>query len=829
MGWRQNQERSDAEGRARQRRHWPRLAWAIVLLLLFGAGAFGSYRAAIAQAEQSDRQRQLVAETERRSFELATSDITSSLTLTLQRYADLVIGAGAYVSDHPDPTNAGLTQWMEITNADERHPELVGLGVAVIVEEAALADYAARAEADPSGPLTEDGTFIVFPPGPRPYYCFVDSAWSSQRATVPALPAGFDLCALEFGTVLLNARDSGTGALTSTDLAGGERLLVVYTPIYAGGAVPATVEERRRSFVAGIGTAIDPNALLASVAQAHPEFGVELTYRDEFIDLTFSAGRVQVGAQSAFADLQAGWEVKVSGSPSRVSAGDNAPTKLLIAGLGASLLLALLVYVLGTSRSRALRVIRDKTDLLRHQALHDPLTGLPNRSLILDRLEHLLVRAARNGGAAVVLFIDLDEFKIVNDTLGHAQGDELLRAVGGRLRSALRDADTVGRLGGDEFVALLDSSEASTAQPLLIAERILDVMRQPFELTTQSEMPIRITASVGVAISNGRAGVDLIRNADFALYQAKSAGKNRYEVFNPESQGALSRRAELEFDLRSALQSDQFELMFQPLYSAETLAVTAVEALLRWRHPKYGLVEPGDFIPMLERTGQIIEVGHWVLHGACRHAARWNVGGRRLGMSVNVSVRQLDDDNMIAETAEALRMNNLDPSLLMFEVTETALMRSPDATAKRLTALKRLGVQIAIDDFGTGYSSLAYLQRFPVDCLKIDRAFVNAMTESSESLALLHTLVQLGKLLGLDTVAEGVETQAQLQGLREEQIDGVQGFLLSRPESAALVDLRLNVENLRESVDHPLVASGNLLHQRRANAQGLDEINRVAI
>lgn len=778
---------------------WPRLIWTLVLVLIFLVGAFVSYKAAAAQSEQNERRQQLVAESERRSFQLATSEITSSLSLALQRYADLVTGAGAFVLDHPDPSNAGLARWMEITNASERHPELRGLGIAVIVQDADLADYAARAEADPSGPLGDEGLFAPLPAGPRPYYCFVDSVWSSADALSPPLPAGLDLCTLELGASLLSARDSGTGALTASDLVVSGSLLIVYSPVYSEGVVPATVAERRRLFVAAIGTALDPNALLAGVTDVRPDFEVELRYRDEFVNLAFVAGRAQAGAQTSVADLQDGWEVQISGPPMRAGADDGAPLVILLVGFGASLMLALLVYVLGTSRARALRVVRDKTDLLRYQALHDPLTGLPNRSLILDRMDQLLVRATRNGGAAVVLFIDLDEFKVVNDTLGHAQGDELLRVVGIRLRSALRDADTIGRLGGDEFVALLDSSDASATQPMLIAERVLDVMRQPFELTTHSHAPVRITASVGVAISDGRTGRDLIRNADFALYQAKSAGKNRYEVFNPESQGALSRRAELEFDLRTALQSNQFELMYQPLYSSDTLDLTGVEALLRWRHPTFGLVEPDAFIPILERTGQIIEVGHWVLHEASRHAALWNVGGRRLGVSVNVSVRQLDDDNMVAETAEAIRANNLDPSVLTLEVTETALMHSPDATAKQLTALKRLGVQIAIDDFGTGYSSLAYLQRFPVDCLKIDRAFVSAMTDSTESLALLHTLVQLGKLLGLDTVAEGVETQAQLQGLRDEQIDVVQGFLLSRPETAAAIDRRLSSTSIMAS------------------------------
>ncbi|CAN5668667.1 hypothetical protein BH10ACT2_BH10ACT2_18450 [soil metagenome] len=780
-----------------------------MLIVLFVAGAFGSFRAAAARATQADGREQLVTESERRSFELATSEITSSLSLALQRYADLSTSTAAFVVDHPNASNGGLEQWMRIINAAQRYPELMGLGIAVIVQNSELADFAAKAAAEPSGPLNADGSFSPIPGGDRPFYCFVNAVWSSTEAVTPPLPAGLDLCALDIGSVLLNARDTGAGALTSTDLGGDQRLLVVYTPVYANGVVPASAVGRQQAFLGAVGTALDPVALLATVADIHPNFAVELRYHDEFVDLNFRVGREQVGAQTSLQQLQPGWEVKVSAAPPRLPSSNDGSEQLLFAGLGASLMLALLVYVLGTSRSRALRVVRERTDQLRHQALHDSLTGLPNRSLILDRLEHLLVRATRNGGAAVVLFIDLDEFKVINDTLGHENGDELLRVVGIRLRSALRDADTVGRLGGDEFVALLDSSEISAGQPLLIAQRVLDVMRQPFELITQSKMTVRVTASVGVAISDGRTGRDLIRNADFALYQAKSAGKNRYEVFNPESQGALNRRADLEFDLRGALQAHQFELMFQPLYTSDALELTAVEALIRWRHPVLGLVGPDDFIPILERTGQIIEVGHWVLHQACRQAALWNTGATRLGISVNVSVRQLDDDNMVAETVGALAATGLDPSLLTFEITETALMRSPDATAKQLTALKQLGVQIAIDDFGTGYSSLAYLQRFPVDCLKIDRTFINAMTESTESHALLHTLVQLGKLLGLDTVAEGVETKAQLQGLRDERIDVVQGFLLARPETAGDIGQRLRGRSLLAAVPSLVEVSSN--------------------
>jgi diguanylate cyclase (GGDEF)-like protein len=421
--------------------------------------------------------------------------------------------------------------------------------------------------------------------------------------------------------------------------------------------------------------------------------------------------------------------------------------------------------------------------------LHDALTGLPNRALIMDRIEQLLVRNRRQGTSGAALFIDLDDFKNVNDTLGHEAGDRLLVAVAERLTTALRDADTIGRMGGDEFVVLIDGASLEVA-PEFVAQRLLNVMRQPFELDG-AMMPLAVNTSIGIAIGDRPTGGDLLRDADVALYEAKATGKNRYETFHPQMQTEISRRLDLEFELRSAMDANQFDLVYQPIYSLEDLTLVGVEALLRWQSPSLGNIEPTEFIPILEQSGQIREVGRWVLNKACAQMAAWHDMGDTLDVSVNVSGRQLDHDDIVDHIREALDRSGLDPGSLIVEITETSLMHNATATARRLKAVKEIGVKIAIDDFGTGYSSLAYLQQFPVDCLKIDRSFTHAITTSSESKALIRTLVQLGKDLGLTTLAEGVETTSEMDHLRQENVNEAQGFLLSRPLDAATLESQI--------------------------------------
>jgi len=419
-------------------------------------------------------------------------------------------------------------------------------------------------------------------------------------------------------------------------------------------------------------------------------------------------------------------------------------------------------------------------DQIRFQALHDPLTRLPNRSLILDRTEQMLVRARRTNEATAALFIDLDGFKGVNDTLGHAAGDQLLRAVTARLTLTMRESDSVGRLGGDEFIVLVDGATMD-AGPELVAERLLAVLREPFDMEGWPNGPLTLTASIGIATGTRSSATELLRDADIALYEAKTAGKDRFAVFEPEMHTVVQERLLLEMDLREALSAGQYFLAYQPIFNLKNGETTGVEALLRWRHPERGVVQPHGFVPVLEDSGLIVDVGRWVLQEACRQGTRWHARGHRIDVSVNVSTRQLETDQLIEDISSALETSGFDARSLIVEITETAIMRNVSTVVSRLAALKATGVRIAIDDFGTGYSSLAYLQKLPVDILKIDRSFISTMADSPESGALIRTLVQLGKMLGLETLAEGIEESAQYAQLAREQCDSGQGYLYARP------------------------------------------------
>ena len=436
-----------------------------------------------------------------------------------------------------------------------------------------------------------------------------------------------------------------------------------------------------------------------------------------------------------------------------------------------------------TERQRTDGELARREEELAFLATHDALTGLPNRTLILDRVEQMLARSARSQTPVAALFVDLDNFKSINDTLGHSVGDELLRTVASRLDGVVRGADALGRLGGDEFVVISDGVSLE-AGPELIAERLLDALKEPFDLGAGGETRLTVTASVGIAMGERTSAEELLRDADIAMYRAKWDGKNRYVVFETGMHDTMQSRMELAMDLRDALEREEFLLVYQPTFALSDMSPTGVEALIRWRHPTRGVLQPEDFIPLLEETGLITEIGKWVLREACAQGAAWRAAGYRIGMAVNVSARQLDSDQLVADVERALSDSGLDPAALTLEITESMLMRNVEETAGRLTALKALGVRIAIDDFGTGYSSLAHLQRFPVDALKIDRSFISGVSHTKQGETLIHTLVQLGKALSIETFTEGIERQLELALLRDEDCEGGQGFLYARPLDA---------------------------------------------
>ncbi|WP_052090570.1 putative bifunctional diguanylate cyclase/phosphodiesterase [Modestobacter caceresii] len=432
---------------------------------------------------------------------------------------------------------------------------------------------------------------------------------------------------------------------------------------------------------------------------------------------------------------------------------------------------------------------------LAHQAFYDGLTGLANRSLFLDHAEQALRRAGRTGSPPIVLCLDLDGFKDVNDSLGHLAGDDLLRTVAERLQGVVRATDTVARLGGDEFAVLIDDTRGGLPAAASLAERLLQVLGEPVLLHGHR---VTVAASIGIVAAEPEATpLSLFRDADIAMYRAKAAGRAQWVVFAPQMRAAALERIQLERELGGALAAGQLRLVYQPVVDLQTERVVGFEALLRWQHPTLGAIGPDRFVPVAEDSGHIVPIGRWVLAEATRTAARWQRAHPRatpLSMAVNVSARQLVGSTLVDHVAEALTSSGIAPSSLVLEVTETALVTDPDAAAERLLELRALGTRLALDDFGTGYSSLSYLRQFDVDVLKIDRSFVNLLDGSADDAAIVHGLVQLGRTLRLEVVAEGVETEVQRDRLRAERCDLAQGWLFAKPLEADEAELLLLAE-----------------------------------
>lgn len=422
---------------------------------------------------------------------------------------------------------------------------------------------------------------------------------------------------------------------------------------------------------------------------------------------------------------------------------------------------------------------------LAFQAFHDPLTGLANRALFRDHVRRALDRRRRDGQPIAVMFMDIDDFKTLNDSLGHAAGDQVLREVGKRIHATLRVTDTAARLGGDEFAVLIEDGSHGL-QATEVAKRLLRALEGSFEIEGKA---ILVRASIGIAILEAGSAVDaaidaeaLLSNADVAMYVAKERGKSRYQIYEPTMHDALLKRLELKADLQIALDHGEFALVYQPVVDLRADTIAGVEALLRWRHPTRGMVSPAEFVPLAEETGQIVQIGQWVLREACRYAAQLR---RRtalpLHVAVNLSARQLQDPALLESIRSVLDDTGLDPAALILEITETVMMQDMETAIARLHELKALGVDLAIDDFGTGYSSLNYIRRFPVDILKIDKSFVDGVNDKAQGLALTLSLINLATILKLRSVAEGIEHGEQLTRLREMGCEFGQGYLFSRP------------------------------------------------
>jgi diguanylate cyclase (GGDEF)-like protein len=719
------------------------------------------------------------------AFAAQAASVGASVTTAVRRMDDLTLAARTLLGSEPGLTNAEFDGWYHSMGVDDRFAGVAGFGYVELVREAGK---------------------DVYPPGNRPYYCLpkLGVAGRGMANTLGELMVeGLDLCQLT--NLLSDTRDSGEFSAFVVTSSHGHEMFEVVAPVYRGGGVPKTRDHRRAAATGWIVGLFDAEPILRSSVARQTGIAVSLEREHAAVP----ENRVPTGAGPAFRTLSetlastavarfgrvrsgsvlsrrisveadGRWTVSVSAAaPTGLSSPGVQATLVLVIWLVMGLLAFGLVQVLARGRARALRMVEEKTGQLRHQALHDALTGLPNRALIMDRAEQMLAHARRRGVEASAMFMDLDGFKGVNDTFGHPVGDELLRCVAARIADVLRESDTIGRLGGDEFVVLVEGGANE------VAERILEVLREPFDLGTGT--PISITTSIGIASGDREAAKDLLRDADIALYEAKGAGRNRYAEFRHEMHIAAHDRLALENDLRGAIARHELFLVYQPILNLDSGRIVAAEALLRWQHATRGLVPPSEFIALAEDSGLIMEIGAWVLETACEQAALWAASGTPLRISVNVSARQLDDPSLLRTVDHALRRSGLDGDQLILEITETALMRDPEDAADTLRALKTYGIMVAIDDFGTGYSSLAYLQQLPVDALKIDRTFIAASARSRDSDPLIQTLVQLGRSLGLRTVAEGIEDEAQLEHLRELGCDNGQGYLFAPPlEVAAL-------------------------------------------
>ncbi len=419
---------------------------------------------------------------------------------------------------------------------------------------------------------------------------------------------------------------------------------------------------------------------------------------------------------------------------------------------------------------------------LLHRAFHDGLTGLANRALFTNRVEQALLRASREAHRTAVLFLDLDDFKEINDSLGHAAGDSLLTQGADRLRACLRAGDTAARLGGDEFAVLVEGCNDDGEEAMHVAERIANAFARPFALEDREAFA---TASIGLAITSGtETGDELLRNADLAMYLAKKRGKARVERFATHMHADVVERLDLLADLRYAIERNELELEYQPIVDLDTRKVSGLETLVRWDHPRRGRIAPADFIPIAEQSGLIVSIGRWVMLHACAHARHWSRSLPELlpvTVTVNLSARQLGDVNLIDDVANALRVAGLRKDQLVLELTESTLLANSEETVGILMALKALGVRLAIDDFGTGYSSLSYLHRFPVDVLKIDKSFVDGVGNGPGAGALASAVIALGNSLGLKTVAEGIESTGQYDALLALGCKFGQGFLFSHP------------------------------------------------
>ncbi len=767
--------------------------WATAAVVCVLAGSAASVLGARAVAHHD------AAKTET-SFQQGSQAIASTLKLAVQRQEELTVAASTFFAGNPKATPAEFARWVTWARTRRRYPELDALGLlpappkpAPVVHKptAVSASSTGTASSSTSSEASPTPIHVSSPPAPPP--------------PVHVAPA------------LLLSRNTGLSIYHPIS-AGKRQALAITTPVYRGNLTPHTVFGRTAASVGWLREVLVPGALLGGVLVGHPGYALSVTYRPHGANragssLVFTSGAPRSDAQNTTLNLHDGWTVTSFGPSAGANVLNNGDAlALLIGGILCSVVLGLLVDLLGAARwstpatapapaedeAKAGAEAKTGADAqdgaLPNRYLYEPITGLPNRELTLDRAERMVARTGRDSGMlAGALFVDIDQLKEVNEKLGLTAGNQLLKIVGERLEDVVRTGDTVGRLDGDEFVVLVESAARGVRLDSL-AQRMIEALHKPIELDNFGPSFV-LTASIGVAFGRYATPEDLLRDANVALASAKAAGKDRYTLFNANMRTVIEGRAVLEAELSTALAENQFFLLYQPIYDLSTRKVAGLEALIRWQHPAQGVLRPDAFIPLAEETGLIVPIGRFVLEEACARAAAWQVAGHRVGVSVKVSAHQLDRDGFATDVQRALQQSGIEPSLLTLEIPETAMMRDLATAAERLREIKQLGVSIAIDDFGgSGYAHQADLRQLPLDSMRVDRSSLAASEDEDYRSWLLEAILLVGRELELTVVATGIETREQMATLQTLGCTMAQGDLMGTPTPVDAVASLFDVE-----------------------------------
>jgi diguanylate cyclase (GGDEF)-like protein len=737
-------------------------------------------------------------------FEHRVDDLTATIKARMESYEHVLRAGGGFLSASASVDRGEWRKYVSSLRLEEMYPGIQGFGYAPAVVAKQKAEHVAK--------LREEGfrDYQVRPAGEREFYVPVLYREPFDVQNQRAL--GYDMFSeATRRDALERARDSGRAALS-----GKVRLVVepdkespaatlMFQPVYAAGYVPPTVAARRGALKGFVFAPFRMEQLLTGILGPHfvdADVMLEIFDGDSARDkamlyasqppATFSASNAVFFQDERPVDIAGRrWLMRFTGNPAVSAHLDmTRPNAIAMGGLAASLSLFCVLYAWATQNRRArelatqlTRDLRKSEERFRHLAHHDALTNLPNRVLLQDYLGTALARAKRNNTQVALLFVDLDRFKNINDSLGHDTGDQVLKLASRRIESSVRENDFIARMGGDEFVVVIgDLKEAEAAAH--VAQHIQKNLSRPCFFGGHE---LLITPSIGISVypQDGEELEALLKHADAAMYSAKANGRNNSQFYTQEINEAVTERLGLEAALHRALERGEFTLHYQPIVELWSGKIVGAEALLRWRHPDRGIVPPSEFIPIAEDTGLIVSIGEWALREACTQCRAWQARGLKLTrLAVNLSSRQLMQRRAADRILQILTDTGFEPRELELELTETSLMQNTEIAIAALKDLKHSGIEIALDDFGTGYSSLSYLRRFPIDKLKIDRSFVRDISIDPNDATLVRALIELAHSLNIRIVAEGVEIAEQLEFLRRHRCDEAQGYFFSRPIGA---------------------------------------------